>query len=86
MLLTGFATRIAAGHVRRHLLAFVIGFASAWARGLTIDCGCFGGGGEVAASESRYPQEIARDISLIAAAAVLACRPWSRFAVDNAIH
>ena len=32
------------------LVAFVIGIASAWARGLTIDCGCFGQGGTIAAS------------------------------------
>ena len=28
-------------------VAFIIGISSAWARGLSIDCGCFGGGGEI---------------------------------------
>ena len=86
MLLAGFATRIAAVTSAVILLAFVVGIASAWGRGLTIDCGCFGGGGQVAASETRYPQEMARDVALIAAAAVLAWRPRSRFAVDSAIR
>ena len=27
------------------MVAFIIGISQAWARGLTIDCGCFGGGG-----------------------------------------
>lgn len=27
------------------LVVFIAGIASAWARGLRIDCGCFGGGG-----------------------------------------
>ena len=47
------------------MLAFVIGIASAWARGLRIDCGCFGGGGQLAAGvEPDYLIEILRDFGL----------------------
>jgi uncharacterized membrane protein YphA (DoxX/SURF4 family) len=36
------------------LVAFIVGVASAWARGLLIECGCFGGGGEAANATSSY--------------------------------
>ncbi|MFZ5868910.1 MAG: MauE/DoxX family redox-associated membrane protein, partial [Actinomycetota bacterium] len=62
---------------------FAIGVASAWARGLTIDCGCFGSGGEVAAGQTSYPQVITRDAALVLAAGLLAWRPASRLSVDS---
>ncbi len=46
-------------------LAFVVGIASAWARGLEIECGCFGGGGTREGASSEYPMEIARDVGLL---------------------
>jgi uncharacterized membrane protein YphA (DoxX/SURF4 family) len=82
MLLLGLGTRVAAVITAVLMVAFIIGVASAWARGLTIDCGCFGGGGEVAADQTRYPEEIVRDVLLAAAAGVLAWRPRSRFSLD----
>lgn len=66
------------------LVAFIVGIAAAWARGLQIECGCFGGGG--AAGEdaaAAYPWEIARDVGLLAAAAWLVWRPGTPYAVDN---
>lgn len=65
------------------MLAFIIGISSAWARGLSIDCGCFGGGGEVAQGQSKYLQEIARDTGLLLAAAFLVVWPASRWSVDS---
>ncbi len=52
------------------MVAFIIGISQAWARGLTIDCGCFGGGGQIGAAETRYPQEIARDAAFALAGGV----------------
>ncbi|WP_107491128.1 MauE/DoxX family redox-associated membrane protein, partial [Thermobifida fusca] len=44
LLLAGLATRVT-GIISALLMAvFIAGIASAWARGLTIDCGCFGTG------------------------------------------
>ena len=86
MLLLGAGTRIAAVLSGALLVAFVGGIAAAWARGLTIDCGCFGGGGQVYAGETRYPQEIARDLVLVAAASFLALRPESRWSLDAALR
>ena len=83
MIIVGFLTRWTALLGTLLMAAFVFGIASAWARGLTIDCGCFGGGGEVAASQTKYPQEIARDAGFMLAGLWLIIRPRSRFAVDN---
>src|SRR5690606_29741037 len=47
LLLAGLFTRVAAAVFGLLMVAFVIGIISAWTRGLAIDCGCFGGGGQV---------------------------------------
>jgi uncharacterized membrane protein YphA (DoxX/SURF4 family) len=84
LLLLGLATRAAAAVSAVLLTAFVVGIASAWARGLNIDCGCFGGGGELGAGESpNYALEIARDGLFLAAAAFLVVRPRTRWSVDG---
>src|SRR6476659_3848663 len=46
LLLVGLATRPAAWASVVLLLVFLGATASVWARGLQIDCGCFGGGGQ----------------------------------------
>ena len=56
------------------LAAFIIGIASAWARGLQIECGCFGGGGTVEDATSKYPWEIARDVGLLLLSGALVIR------------
>lgn len=82
-LIIGLGTRIAAVLGGLMMLAFIVGVASAWARGLTIDCGCFGGGGQVDAGETAYLQEILRDIGLVALAGWLAVLGAGRFALDT---
>jgi uncharacterized membrane protein YphA (DoxX/SURF4 family) len=84
LLVAGLATRLA-GVVSAALLAvFVAGISSAWARGLSIDCGCFGGGGELAAGQSpSYGPEIARDLAFGALAAFLIAYPLTRLSVDR---
>ena len=66
-------------------VAFVIGISSAWARGLSIDCGCFGGGGEIPDAAAKYPGEIARDLGLLALSLWLVVRPRSRLALDSVL-
>lgn len=83
LLLAGFGTRIVSGATGLLLVVFIAAVASAWARGLTIDCGCFGGGGSVAEDETTYLRVILRDIGLIALAAWAAAFPPGRFAVDR---
>lgn len=82
-LLLGLLTRSAATLSTLLMLAFVVGIASAWARGLQIDCGCFGGGGFDADATAKYPGEIARDLALAAASAWLVVRPRTRLAADS---
>ena len=70
-LVLGLLTRGAAVVSGLLFLAFIIGIASAWARGLQIDCGCFGGGGFDPDASSKYPWEIARDAALLLASVFL---------------
>ncbi len=65
------------------LVAFIIGISSAWARGLSIDCGCFGGGGEIPDAAATYPGEIARDLGLVTLSLWLVIRPASRLALES---
>jgi uncharacterized membrane protein YphA (DoxX/SURF4 family) len=82
LLLGGLATRPAAGVSAVLLLGFVAGVVQAWARRLSIDCGCFGGGGPVPPGETAYGRELLRDAGMIALAAWLVVRPRSLAALD----
>lgn len=82
LLLLGLMTRPAAVVGALLMLAFVIGIASAWARGLSIDCGCFGGGGTIAPEQTRYGVELARDAGLLLCGAYLVVRPRSLLSLD----
>lgn len=83
LLLVGLGTRLVALISALVLVAFIGAVAQAWARGLTIDCGCFGGGGQVSAGETAYPQEIARDVGFLLLAGWLLVRPRSRLSMDG---
>jgi len=65
------------------MFAFIIAIAQAWARGLSIDCGCFGGGGPVDPSQTKYLSEIIRDIGLFGVGIFLYYFPKGRFALDK---
>lgn len=83
LVLLGLWTRLAGVASALLLVLFIAGVAQSWARGLTIDCGCFGGGGEVAAGETRYPEEIARDVGFLVLASWLIVRPRTLLSVDG---
>ncbi len=86
LLLLGLAVRWAAVATGVLMVVFIVGIISVWTRGLSIDCGCFGGGGLVSATGKtwRYASEILRDLLFIGLASWLAVFPASRFAVDRA--
>lgn len=87
LLLLGLATRLAAAVSVALLVAFLAGMVSAAARGLQIDCGCFGGGGDLAAGQStRYTVEIVRDSLLLLVALALARWPRGRLALDDRVR
>lgn len=83
LLVLGLFTRVNALIGTLLMVAFVLGIAQAWARGLTIDCGCFGGGGEVAADQTRYGREIARDLLFALCGAWLVARPRTILSGDR---
>ena len=84
LLLVGAGVRAGAVISAVLMLGFVIGISSAWARGLRIDCGCFGSGGQLAAGESpSYGWDLARDGGLFVLAVLLARWPSGRLAVDG---
>lgn len=86
LLLVGLATRLAAVLAAVVMVIFIAAVISAAARGLSIDCGCFGGGGEVAAGQTAYTAEILRDLGLLALAGYLAIRPDTPLSVDRLVH
>lgn len=86
LLVIGLLTRVAAVVGTLLMAAFVFGIAWAWAHGLRIDCGCFGGGGQLpGGQEPQYLLEILRDFGL------MLCGVWTvrfasgRFALDSAL-
>ena len=85
LLVLGLLTRAAAVASAVLFVVFIAGIASVWARGINIDCGCFGGGGANPDAASQYPWEIARDAALLAASLFLAWLPQSRLALDNVL-
>lgn len=85
LLVLGLFTRASAVLGGLLMAVFVVGIAQAWARGLTIDCGCFGGGGQVAADQTRYGSEILRDLGLALCGAYLVVRPRTLVALDRAL-
>ena len=83
LLVAGLFTRASAILGGLLMLAFIIGISSAWARGLTIDCGCFGGGGTIGAAQTQYPLDILRDVGVAACAAWLVVRPRTAYSLDH---
>ncbi len=85
-LVLGLLTRSVAVVSALLFVVFIVGIASAWARGLTIDCGCFGGGGYDPDAAEKYPWEIARDVALLAGSVfVAAFGHRSRWALDHVL-
>lgn len=85
LLLVGLRVRIAAALSVGLLLVFVAGVTQAWARGLSIDCGGFGGGGSVAPEETAYGRELLRDPVFLLLAGWLVVRPHTLRALDDRV-
>jgi uncharacterized membrane protein YphA (DoxX/SURF4 family) len=84
LLIVGLGTRVVAWISAGLLLVFIGGVVSAWARGLRIDCGCFGGGGVT--DDPKYGFEVMRDVGLLAVAVLVALIRRSALALDNALE
>ncbi len=84
LLLAGLAVRVAGTVTALLMLVYIGGISSVWARGLSIDCGCFGGGGNLAAGQHpTYLLDIIRDIALFLVALFLVVYPRTRVSVDG---
>lgn len=86
LLVVGLLTRVAAVMAGLLMFAFVFGIAWAWANGLRIDCGCFGGGGQLGVGqEPTYLLDILRDFGLVLLGAWTIRFPPGHFALDGAL-
>ena len=83
LLITGALVRISGLIGAVTMLAFIIAIGQAWARGLSIDCGCFGGGGAIDPEDTKYLSEIIRDIGLLILGIYLYLYPKGRFGLDK---
>jgi len=83
LLLTGTAVRISGLIGAFTMLAFIIAISQAWARGLSIDCGCFGGGGAIDPEDTKYLTEIIRDLGLLILGIYLYFYPKGRLSLDK---
>jgi uncharacterized membrane protein YphA (DoxX/SURF4 family) len=85
LLVLGFAIRLAAAACGLLMIVFIAGIISVWARGLSIDCGCFGGGGAAPREGmgARYLREVLRDLGFLVVAGWIVVLPRSRLALDR---
>lgn len=83
LILVGLLTRGASVGSGLLLLMFIFGISSAWARGLQIECGCFGGGGLKENASAGYVRDIVRDTGLVALSAWLVWFPRTRLSLDS---
>jgi uncharacterized membrane protein YphA (DoxX/SURF4 family) len=82
-LLLGLFTRIASVVWLAMMAAFMFGVAWAWIRGYSIDCGCFGGGGDVAEGTANYPLHMLERIGFVILGVWLLIFPRSKFSLDG---
>ena len=83
LLIVGVAVKISGALGALTMLAFIIAIAQAWARGLSIDCGCFGGGGAIDPEDTKYLSEIIRDLGLMALGIFLYLYSKGRFTIEK---
>jgi uncharacterized membrane protein YphA (DoxX/SURF4 family) len=81
LLVLGIFTRSAAVLLALGLCSFLVGITSVWVRGLSINCGCFGGGG--ATTDPHYLEHVLRDSGYLAIAVYLILVRRTRLAVGE---
>ena len=85
LLLVGLFTRWAALGTALLMLAFMAGVVSVWVRGYSIECGCFGGGGDVSeqGKNLRYAGYLLRDFLFVGMATWLVAWPRTKLSLDR---
>ncbi|MFI7588929.1 MauE/DoxX family redox-associated membrane protein [Spongisporangium articulatum] len=85
LLLAGLLVRVAAPVTALMSVMFIVGVSSAWARGLQIECGCFGNSGPSANPVPGYVRELVLNTVIVLACAWLVRRPMTRLSLDGAL-
>ena len=80
LLILGLFTRFAGTSTAALVAVFIAAMGQAKARGLAIDCGCFGGGGP---GQGVSWWDIVRDVPVLLAGLYLAARPRGPLQLDN---
>jgi uncharacterized membrane protein YphA (DoxX/SURF4 family) len=80
LLIMGLFVRFAGAATAIVTLVFIAGMAQAKARGLQIDCGCFGAGGY---GDGVSWWDILRDVPIVLAGVFLTLRPRGPWQLDN---
>jgi len=83
LLIVGIAVRYVAIFGSTLMIVFVIAISQAWARGLSIDCGCFGDGGAIDPSQTKYLETILRDLGFALLGFYLIRYPLTKFALEK---
>lgn len=82
-LIAGLFSRWMAAIVGLMMVAYIIAIASAWIRGLTIDCGCYTQGGLLLPGQRpKYLEDILRDVAILAGAVFVVLFPRSPLSLD----
>ncbi len=82
-LLAGLFTRVSSVVWLLMMAGFTIGVIWAWSQGYSIDCGCFGGGGDVAEGTTNYPVHLLERAGFIALGVYLMIWPRSKWSADS---
>ena len=85
LLILGLGTRLVALLSAIMLLVYIGGIISLGARGISITCGCGGGGGQVAEGQTRYTLDVLRDVLYLIPALWLLWKPQSKYSADVAL-
>jgi protein-disulfide isomerase/uncharacterized membrane protein YphA (DoxX/SURF4 family) len=83
LLILGICVRLAAIVSGVLFVVFLVGLIQASARGIKLECGCFGGGGT--SDQTQYTLDILRDIGLLVLAAYLIVWSFTRLSLDEYI-
>lgn len=82
VLIFGIFTRFTAFIWLVMMAGFLVGVIWVWVKGYSIDCGCFGGGGEVEEGQTNYPLHLLERLGFIAMGTFLAVFPRSALSMD----
>ena len=81
LLIVGVVVRLAAIVSTALFAVFLVGVLQAAARGIKLECGCFGGGGTT--TSTTYTLDVLRDVGLWCSAVYLIVWPLTRWSVDE---